>query len=189
MRRFSPKAVSSLATALVSIVFVVEAAAATGNCGQPVTGGASPSVTDCQFILKASVGIETCASECVCDTNGNGVVTTGDALRCLQSVVGGPAMQLCRCLVGPGGPEINESCAVCHGPGRVFGVEEVHAGLQTRVEVVASIDDVSIDVNDAMRTATLTVDFTVTGPRGEYIWASGRPRRPGRTGSSTCDSR
>ena len=173
MRRFSLKTVSSLAVTLVSVALALEAAAATGDCGQPVTGGDSPTVTDCQFILKAAVGIETCATECVCDTNANGVVTTGDALQCLKSVVGGPPLLGCRCTEWPGGPAINESCAVCHGPGRVFGVEAVHAGLQAQVDVVASIDDVTIDVNDAMGTATVTVDFTVTGPRGEYVWGLG----------------
>jgi len=175
MRRLSRKTVSTLAVTLVSMIVALEAAAAIGDCGQPVTGGASASITDCQYILKAAVGIETCATECVCDTTGNGTVSTGDALLCLKSVVGGPPLDDCRCIEFPGGPAINESCAVCHGQGRVFGVDAVHQGLQEPVDVLASIDDVAIDVNDATDTATLTVDFTVTGPRGEYIWGLGAP--------------
>src|SRR5512140_118617 len=117
MRRSTLKTVSSLAATLVTLVLALEAGAAIGDCGQPVTGGVSASVTDCQYILKAAVGIEVCATECVCDTNGNGTVSTADALRCLKSVVGGAAMDGCRCVEWPGGPAINESCTVCHGQG------------------------------------------------------------------------
>jgi len=173
MRRFSLKTVSSLAATLFTLVLALEAAADIGDCGQPVTDGDYASIIDCQFILRAAVGIAACTTECVCDTNGNGAVSTGDALLCLKSVVGGPALLDCHCTEWPGGPAINESCTVCHGQGRVFGVEAVHPGLQAQVDVVASIDDVTIDVNDATMTATVTVDFTVTGPRGEYIWGLG----------------
>jgi OmcA/MtrC family decaheme c-type cytochrome len=169
------RVVSSLAATLVTVVVAVEAAAAIGDCGQPVTGGESASVTDCQFILRAAVGVTICASECVCDTNASGVVSTADALLCLNSVIGGDPLDDCRCIEWPGGSVINESCAVCHGEGRTFGVEAAHPGLHSPVDVLASIDDVSIDIDDATMKATLTVDFTVTGPRGEYIWGLGAP--------------
>ena len=159
---------------LVNVVLARDAAAAIGDCGQPVSGGDSASIFDCQFILKAATGLEACATECICDTNGSGAVSTNDALQCLKSVVGGSPLD-CRCPEFPGGPAINESCTVCHGDGRTFGLKEVHPGLQTPADVVATIDEVTIDVNDATMEATLTVDFTVTGPRGEYIWGLGAP--------------
>src|SRR5688572_12076408 len=97
------RVVSSLAVTLVAVVVAMEAAAAIGDCGQPVTGGDSASITDCQFILRAAVGVTICASECVCDTNASGVVSTADALHCLKSVVGGDPLDDCRCIEWPGG--------------------------------------------------------------------------------------
>lgn len=173
MRRFTLKAGSSLVAVLAALVFTLDARAHQGDCGQPVTGGDGASIIDCQYILKAAVGVEKPSEPCVCDVNGSGNVSTSDALGCLKSVVGGPALDGCPCTEWPGGQEINESCTVCHGQGRTFEMKAVHPGLQTPVDVIASIDAVMIDVEDEEETVTLTVDFTVTGPRGEYIWNLG----------------
>jgi hypothetical protein len=63
------------------------ASAVTGDCGQPYTDGPDPSVTDALYILNGAVGLNTCPV-CPCDLNGSGTVSTIDALRDLQFVVG-----------------------------------------------------------------------------------------------------
>lgn len=58
------------------------------RCGQPVTDGDKPTVTDCLYILKAGVGSTTCTPECLCDVNASDAITAGDALLCLRKAVG-----------------------------------------------------------------------------------------------------
>lgn len=60
-----------------------------GDCGQPITTGANPAASDALYVLRAAVGIDSCASA-VCDTDGSCVVTAGDALRLLGYVTGQP---------------------------------------------------------------------------------------------------
>ncbi len=62
--------------------------AGSGDCGQPVTGGPSPTATDALYVLRAAVGIDACSTD-VCDTDGSCVITAGDALRLLAIVTGG----------------------------------------------------------------------------------------------------
>lgn len=62
------------------------AAAALGDCGQPVTGGLLPTATDALFALRAAVGAQGCLFH-ICDTDGNGRITAGDALRILRRAV------------------------------------------------------------------------------------------------------
>ena len=68
-----------------------------GDCSQPVTSGTKQTATDCLFILRAGVGAATCAPKCICDTDSNGNITAGDALRCLIDTVGGNATVNCPC--------------------------------------------------------------------------------------------
>lgn len=68
-------------------VAVPLATASSGDCGIPVTTGAEPKSSDCLFILRTGVGLGSCAL-CVCDTNGNGSISAGDALICLKVAVG-----------------------------------------------------------------------------------------------------
>jgi len=68
-----------------------------GLCGQPVSTGATPTASDCLFILKSAVGSTICDPECVCDTNGTGGVTASDALRCLSKAVGLDVALDCPC--------------------------------------------------------------------------------------------
>jgi len=65
------------------------AAAALGDCGQPISGGNSPTASDALFILQAAVGSQTCAL-CVCDVDGgaSATVSASDALRVLRRAVG-----------------------------------------------------------------------------------------------------
>lgn len=158
------------------MVFATSVAASHGDCGQPASMGAAPSVSDCLYVLRASVNTATCTPQCICDTNGSGGLSAADALVCLRSVINGPAMHDCPCAPpAPGGPAINESCTVCHGDGRFFDVRTTHPGLATPLEIRSSINSVTINVNDTAETAILTVDFTVTGPKGEYLADLGAP--------------
>ncbi|MFN2374956.1 MAG: OmcA/MtrC family decaheme c-type cytochrome [Candidatus Binatia bacterium] len=169
MRRRTLKSLSSLFVLSSALILATQASAFLGDCGQPVTRGVDPTATDCLFILKVSVNIETYAPPCVLDTNSNGDVTATDALVCLSSVVGGPLLAECPCPIPPDGHPINESCTVCHGQGRVFDVAAMHPGLQAIPDVQASIDSVSVAVDDVAKTARMTVNFTVTDPDGNYI--------------------
>lgn len=80
----------SQGTMLLQIDSVKEAA-----CGDPNGGGVKSS--DALFTLKASVGTAECLL-CVCDADGNGKLTSTDALRVLRFAVGGPALQCSPCL-------------------------------------------------------------------------------------------
>ena len=60
------------------------------DCGQPFTNGTKPVASDCLFILRASIGNETCTPECICDTDGNSSTSASDALRCLLVAVSNP---------------------------------------------------------------------------------------------------
>ena len=171
---------SVLAAVFAVLALAGGARADLGDCGQPVTSHPEPSVVDCHYVLRAAVKIRECSPSCICDTNGDGATSVNDALICLKSVVGDTPLDQCPCVVFPGGPEIQESCVVCHGEGRSFDVSVMHAGLQSLPQIHASIDSVSVDVNDAMQTARLTVDFTVTDPEGGYIPGLGAATQPDR---------
>jgi hypothetical protein len=71
--------------------------AAQGDCSQPVTGGAAPMASDCLFILRAAVGSEQCAPECICAPKGALPVTATDALICLKKAVGQAVALTCAC--------------------------------------------------------------------------------------------
>jgi OmcA/MtrC family decaheme c-type cytochrome len=150
------------------------ALAGQGDCGQPATDGDLPSAADCLYILKAAVGTRTCNPSCICDLDGGGDVTGTDSLQCLQVAVGEISDLSCDCpVIVP--KEINEACLVCHAEGRTADVAAVHPGLQTLPDVNASIDAVTINVDDLAMTATVIVDFTVTAPDGGYIPGLGAP--------------
>jgi hypothetical protein len=68
-----------------------------GGCSRPVTTGASPTASDCLFVLRTAVGSETCSPECVCDVNGDGSSTAVDALVCLKKAVGQDVTLGCEC--------------------------------------------------------------------------------------------
>jgi hypothetical protein len=86
---------------LVSLVLLLpggisprKASADLGECGQPVTGGASPTASDALYVLRAAVGSVQCEAA-VCDTDGSCAVTAGDALRLLWYVTGQPLELSC----------------------------------------------------------------------------------------------
>lgn len=58
-----------------------------GFCGQPTSTGDKPTASDALAILKAAVGLRTCAL-CICDVDDSGKVSAVDALATLRAVVG-----------------------------------------------------------------------------------------------------
>jgi hypothetical protein len=70
-----------------------------GNCSRPLTSGATPTATDCLFILKAAVGLVTCDPECICAPKGTLPTTAVDALICLRRATGSDVPLDCPCLV------------------------------------------------------------------------------------------
>ncbi len=56
-------------------------------CGNPVSG-ADPTASDALFVLRAAVGLDTCAPVCVCDVDMSGAATATDALAVLKAAVG-----------------------------------------------------------------------------------------------------
>ncbi|HYB99117.1 MAG TPA: PQQ-dependent sugar dehydrogenase [Candidatus Limnocylindrales bacterium] len=68
-------------------------------CGDPVEdaaagSAASLSASDALFVLRTSVGSQSCAL-CVCDVNDSGDVTATDALAVLRAAVGSPVELTC----------------------------------------------------------------------------------------------
>jgi len=61
--------------------------AALGDCGQPVSTGPAPTVTDSLSILRAAIGAGSCDLS-VCDVDGTCAITASDALRLLSFVTG-----------------------------------------------------------------------------------------------------
>lgn len=99
--------INAIALAVLLLFTGVPAMAAQGDCGQPLSNGAQPSASDCLFILRAAVGVDTCSPVCICDVNGAGGISATDALLCLNKAVGQAVDLLCPCLdgVGPVGDE------------------------------------------------------------------------------------
>ncbi|RMD84591.1 MAG: LamG domain-containing protein, partial [Candidatus Dadabacteria bacterium] len=65
-------------------------------CADP-TGDGLIKVTDCLYILKAAVGLLTCAPECICAPAGTLPATATDALACLKKAVGQAVTLSCPC--------------------------------------------------------------------------------------------
>lgn len=84
--------------------------AATGDCGQPGSDGSMASASDALATLKRAVGsTSSCdAKPCVCDVNGDGAVTSSDALRILRVAVGQLVPLVCDCPCG-GDPACNDA--------------------------------------------------------------------------------
>jgi hypothetical protein len=70
------------------------AQAAQSECGQPVSNGDAPTASDSLFTLQAAVGFRLC-DVCVCDVNGDGVVSASDGLAMLSAATGLDVPLLC----------------------------------------------------------------------------------------------
>ena len=69
-----------------------------GDCSQPLSTGARPVASDCLFILRVAVGLQSCTPQpCICDPTGDASTTATDALTCLKNVVGESAALECPC--------------------------------------------------------------------------------------------
>lgn len=73
-----------------------------GFCSQPSTNGPSLAATDCLYVLKVAVGINTCTPECMCAPKGTLPTKASDALLCLRRSVGQRVLLLCPCAVADG---------------------------------------------------------------------------------------
>ncbi len=65
-----------------------------GRCGLPVSAGPDPLASDCLYILRAAVKLESCAL-CVCDVDSSCAILATDALRCLNKAVHNPVDLFC----------------------------------------------------------------------------------------------
>jgi hypothetical protein len=128
----------------ITVALIFTAGFAEAQCAQPVTSGASPTASDCLFILRAAVGSQTCSPECICAPKGTLPVTATDALICLKKAVGQSVVLNCPCpgttsttttttipvttstttttTSGGGSIEVgrqiyDQSCAFCHAAG------------------------------------------------------------------------
>ena len=86
---------------LAAVVLLVSgddvARAAQGDCSQPVSTQSTPTASDCLFILRAAVGLESCVPECICAPSGSLPASATDALVCLRKAVGQPVTLACPC--------------------------------------------------------------------------------------------
>ena len=76
---------------------VVKTDTVTGRCSQPVTTGATPTATDCLFILRSAVGTLTCDFDCICAPKGSLPIVATDALVCLKKATGVAVPLDCPC--------------------------------------------------------------------------------------------
>jgi len=90
---------AAIATCAATFVLLSSSAWA-GSCAQPVSSGNAPVAGDCLYILRTAVGISLC-EPCVCDANGSGQTTAGDALLCLKDAVGQPVTLDCPACCAP----------------------------------------------------------------------------------------
>jgi hypothetical protein len=109
LRRRRGRSAPITAAALVACGWIAaaptQAAAALGDCGQPVSNGDKPVATDALSILVSAVTPPNLCppgsgafDACVCDVDGNGATLASDALVTLQVAVGVPGRQLmCDC--------------------------------------------------------------------------------------------
>ena len=126
------------------------------RCAQPVSSGATPTASDCLFILRAAVGSEVCEPACICAPKGTLPGTATDALICLKKAVGQAIELNCPCgpattstttvppttttsttstTVGGGGSVergrliYDEQCSFCHSAGTHDPVSEFASDL------------------------------------------------------------
>jgi hypothetical protein len=88
-----------------AVVLLLSAAAPDGRaadpprCAQPVSAGAKPVASDCLFILRTAVGLQSCSPECACAPKGTLPVKATDALLCLKTATGQTVTLSCPCVV------------------------------------------------------------------------------------------
>jgi Flp pilus assembly secretin CpaC len=90
---------AALAAVAWLAILAAPAAAAVGDCGQPLSTGTGPKTSDALAALRTAVGsASACDAEpCVCDINASGEVNTSDALAILRVAVGQNVTLACDC--------------------------------------------------------------------------------------------
>jgi hypothetical protein len=142
--------------AIAAFVLVVScasvAAAAQGDCSQPVTNGTAPAASDCLFILRTAIGSQTCTPECVCNPTGDASVSATDALLCLKKAVGQSVTLSCPCATTtttiPPPLDVWQPTTVPFDPTCSQDCEELettellpHTGTEVRFLYDAAVDD------------------------------------------------
>jgi hypothetical protein len=97
MRSSTRSSIAALAGAALLTLAGSAVRADLDDCGQPITTGPAATASDCLFLLRASVGNETCEVPCICDVDRSGVTSATDALVCLRIAVGSPGEKTCYC--------------------------------------------------------------------------------------------
>lgn len=159
------RAVASAALlAFLALALPVVAAAEQGDCGQPLSAGPAPTATDCLFILRSAVGVQTCDPVCLCDTNGAGGVSATDALVCLNVAVGKPVQLNCPCSV------IGEaSLAIAVNPSPAYPGESLDVRLTITNTGITELTSVQVD----FAVPQGLDDFSVFAPRGAPVTCVG----------------
>ncbi|HEY2775904.1 MAG TPA: hypothetical protein VGK20_17820 [Candidatus Binatia bacterium] len=93
--------VALLVVAAMLRILEPAAAAATGDCGVPVSQ-TQPKTSDCLYILNAAVQLRSCLL-CTCDVNDSSDITASDALLCLKFAVGQDVTLHCPSCTGAAG--------------------------------------------------------------------------------------
>lgn len=66
-------------------------------CSAPLSAMSPPRISDCLFILRAAVGVETCDPACTCAPGGSLPASAADALICLGNSIGLELPLACPC--------------------------------------------------------------------------------------------
>jgi hypothetical protein len=100
-RRLYSRSAAPLAVALAILLAILSAPhhsrADVGDCSQPASSGSTVVASDCLYILRTAVGLETCSPACICAPKGTLPTSASDALVCLKKVVGQDIVLACPC--------------------------------------------------------------------------------------------
>jgi len=134
--------------------------AAQGDCAQPLSTGATPTASDCLFILRTAVGTQTCDPVCICDPNGAGGTTATDALFCLKAAVAEPVTLACPCeTVG------EASLAFAVNPDPVLPGEVIDVRLTVTNTGITDLASVQVDLSLPQRLD----EFSLLAARGAPV--------------------
>lgn len=132
------------AAAALGLSAASPALAETGDCGQPQSTGAGPKTADALATLKSAVGSPSAcdAEPCVCDVNGNGSVTSSDALRVLQKAVGQGVTLACDCSC----TTLEAAAGLAPTSIGTLGIDAVSPQIQIEVRFLAVDTDSAVDL-------------------------------------------
>jgi uncharacterized repeat protein (TIGR01451 family) len=151
---------SILTGVLLASLVPAASLAAQGDCGQPMSTGATPTASDCLFILRTAVGSQVCDPVCICDTNGAGGTSATDALLCLKAAVAEPVTLSCPC------ETIGEaSIAIAINPNPAFPGEILEVQLTVTNSGITDLETTQVDLAIPQGLD----DFSVLTPRSAPV--------------------